>query len=98
MIIGVDRDHEGREVVTFSCTSCSVVASTYDGVEEMCPPSLVKGVTFTCGKSVADRDPYENPEEGCLGGLKACDDCTEEVGSFIEGSQNAAAIRREWEV
>ncbi len=62
------------------------------------PTPALGGYTFLCGRLVLRRDPRNNLEDRCAGGLFVCADCVEDLCKLMEEACNARAVDKEWEV
>ena len=63
--------------------------------DTLCPPRLIDGEYFACGRSVLNRDPHARREDGCPGATFICVHCADDYMGFIRRAQDARAVRQE---
>ena len=92
--VKLDKDKDGQERVLVTCDH---QRSRPVGIDEQACKTYRKGTkAYLCGKRLRNKKPKENLEQGCPGGYMACLWCRDVVARFLEASQDARAVRKEW--
>jgi hypothetical protein len=64
--------------------------------DPLCPPRLIDGELYACGRTLAHKDPRANREYRCMGRTFICVECHRVAMEFIREARDGRARDKEW--